>query len=54
MLKVFPGFGDRSGAIGSDSHACQGQVEQFADIRLVVDDQYPGRAALCTPFPLVY
>ena len=43
------GLRNIGGAGGSETHARQGQVDQFADMRFVIDDQHAAQLAARTP-----
>jgi hypothetical protein len=50
LLERRDGFADRAGTFRRQAHAGQRQVDQFADVGLVVDDEYPAQFAARAPF----
>jgi hypothetical protein len=49
-LQPFLRLGDRADRIDAEAHLRQGELEQLADVGLVVDDQNLGRARCHAPF----
>ena len=49
FAKAGPRLGHSAGTGGSEPHARQRQVDQFTDIRLVIDDQHAAQLAARAP-----